>query len=446
MDIARSCHDGGAIDFATRLGNATLELIAVLDSRTPEATGRGRQRRAGDTIPAVREVRPAQAERRPPRPARLPVAPGDGRAQSPPGRLGVKLALGYSLGELAHPCAVVDEAKTAGGGPSFAKAVVGVGKVDLPGDAVLWLANASGTAERMKELVGRGASTRPRTGGWLTKCRPFTTPMSILPSGPAVIRSGASSGACSPNTRRPRRWALLPGSATSPRSRPWTPLAGRIARIEYHSSGKDRACNSWLDCDLILVVGTPRVPPLAVRDVDPTGPVDAASRVGDFESLTWEGKTNNGRLVKIDGCGHADPSCAEVYNCLVKETLRQSVGRGRGVTGKGVPILVVSNESLGLPLADRPLPLVSDAEDDTLRLAVSATARNAISMSLANRAVAPVVASDVADTSCYEPSTVRKHLASLSSSGLLKKKGERSGWVVADWLLRGMPTEYKRPY
>jgi len=218
----------------------------------------------------------------------------------------------------------------------------------------------------------------------------------------------------------------------------------RISRVEYFRSGKDRASNSWLDCDLILVVGTPRVPPVAVRDLlIRLGRVDAASRVEKFDGLTWEGMTENGRPVKIDGLGYADASWVEVHGLLVKETLRQAVGRGRGVNDHGVPVLVVSNESLGLTLADRPLPLVSDAEDETLRLTVSATARNAIDTIIAKHAVAPVVTSAVAAMSSNELRTVRNHLSSLSSSGLLTRKGERGGWIVADWLLKSVKTHQR---
>ncbi len=78
---------------------------------------------------------------------------------------------------------------------------------------------------------------------------------------------------------------------------------------------------------------------------------------------------------------------------------------------------------------------MNDAEDETLQLTVSATARNAIDNIIANHAVAPVVTDTVAEKSQYEIRTVRNHLSSLSHSGLLKKKGERGGWIVADWLL-----------
>lgn len=447
-DIARSWQDGGAIDFATRLRDATHDLIAAVDSPElvkplEEAASAGR---ATHSLPSVKAL--------PLRPHTARHAGIDYLLRRAMDKLNIRskapalrLALGYSLGELAYLCAVVDEAKTTGGRPTFTKAVVGVWKVELPGDTVVWLENASTTAAQMRELVGREVIDKTPTGRLAYQAPPLqyaevditqqtcgnkvrSVVRGLLAQYPQAKKVGVITQQCH----------VAEVEALDPIWR------RRIARTEYFFSGKDRASNSWLNCDLILVIGTPRVPPVAVRDtLIRLGRVDAASRDGQFESLTWEGRTRNGRSVKIDGRGYADPSWAEVYNHLVKETLRQAVGRGRGVTEKGVPVLVVSNESLGLPLADQSLPLVNDAEDETLRLAVIATARNAICISIANRAVAPVVTCDVADISRYELRTVRKHLSSLSSSGLLKKKGERSGWVVADWLLSEMPTDVNAP-
>lgn len=74
--------------------------------------------------------------------------------------------------------------------------------------------------------------------------------------------------------------------------------------------------------------------------------------------------------MRIDGLGNADPVWADAHYHLVKETLLQAIGRGRGVNENSVPVLVTSNESLGLALAKQPLHLVNDAEDNTLRLTV----------------------------------------------------------------------------
>lgn len=85
-----------------------------------------------------------------------------------------------------------------------------------------------------------------------------------------------------------------------------------------------------------------------------------------------------------------------------------------------------------------PWPISPFSEDETLHLTVSATARNAKYITLAFGAVNFIVTDTVARLSQYELRTVRSHLSSLSLSGLLTKKGEGGGWIVADWLLSVM--------
>jgi len=51
---------------------------------------------------------------------------------------------------------------------------------------------------------------------------------------------------------------------------------------------------------------------------------------------------------------------------LLTASMSSDYRKEQAVTEAGVPVLVVSNESLGLPLADLPLRLVNDAEDATL--------------------------------------------------------------------------------
>jgi hypothetical protein len=210
----------------------------------------------------------------------------------------------------------------------------------------------------------------------------------------------------------------------------------RIAKIEHFHSGKDRASNEWLTCDLILVLGTPRVPASAIRDVlIRLGRFENAKTNGNFVSVLWEGKTTAGNVTQVTGLGYATPSWSEIHGLLVKETLLQAVGRGRGVTDKGVQVLVVSNESLDLPLADQPLPSFDDAEDATLQLAVKLTDTNAKYTILGIVSDAPLRPADITAINAMSDRTARRHFRSLTTLGLLKKKGERGGIFVEDWVL-----------
>ena len=110
----------------------------------------------------------------------------------------------------------------------------------------------------------------------------------------------------------------------------------------------------------------------------------------------------------------------------MKEALLQAVGRGRGVTDRGVPVVIVTNEPLGLTVADEPLDPVTDPQAETYRLVVELTVQNAKDTPLAIRTV---TTAEVTAQSPHQESNVRKHLSSLSSHGLLTRQGERGGWL-----------------
>ncbi len=441
-EIAVTWADDRAIEFSRRLTTATTDLIAYLDSADlvkplEEAANAGKATSDLLSVKAL-PLRPTLA-----RHDRLDylllraMDRSNIHAHGP----ALKLALAYSLGELAHLCVVVDETKAKGGKAFFIKSLVGVWKVELPSDTVVWLENASTTAALLTEIVGQQVVDKTPNGRLTLKVPPIQFPdVDITQQSCGNTVRSVVRGLIAQHPQA-KKVGIITQQRHVAEIEKLAPIwQNRIARIEYFFSGKDRASNSWLDCDLILVIGTPRVPPSAVRDtLIRLGRVSAAANNASFDSLTWEGRTKNGHLVKIDGLGYAEPSWAEIHSHLVKETLLQAVGRGRGVTANGVPVLVVSNESLGLTLADQPLRLVTDAEDETLQLAVSLTARNAIYINIANHAVAQVVTSEVAVISRCKVRAVRQHLSSLSLLGLLKKKGDRGGWIVADWLLSELP-------
>ena len=442
-DIAATWNDDGAVAFARRLKDATNDLIAELDSPDlvkplEEAAS---AKTATSELPSVKAL-----PLRPNIPRHIQIDYLLRRAMDTlnihSNGPALKLALAYSLGELTQLCAVVDEIMVKGGKSSFTKALVGVWKIEMPTDTVVWLENASTTAKAVKELVGHEVIDKTPLGRLEYRVPPLQYPDADITQGSSGNKVRSVVRGLLAQYPQANKVGIITQQCHVADIEALDPLWRiRIARIEYFRSGKDRASNSWLGCDLILVIGTPRVPPVAVRDMlIRLGRVDAACRNEKFISLAWEGKAKDGRLVRIDGLGYADPFWADAHCHLVKETLLQAIGRGRGVNDNGVPVVVASNESLGLTLADQPLHLVNDAEDETLRLTVSATAQNAIDNIIATHAVAPVVTDTVAEKSQYEIRTVRNHLSSLSHSGLLKKKGERGGWIVADWLLSHLAT------
>jgi DNA-binding IscR family transcriptional regulator len=93
---------------------------------------------------------------------------------------------------------------------------------------------------------------------------------------------------------------------------------------------------------------------------------------------------------------------------------------------------------LGLPLANSPLQPLSDTEDETLHHVLSVTTHNAKYISLGKGVVTAVTTSEVARRSPHQKVILRQHLSTLSTHGLLRRKGERKGWLVEDWLIAQM--------
>jgi hypothetical protein len=134
------------------------------------------------------------------------------------------------------------------------------------------------------------------------------------------------------------------------------PLGSRIQRVEYFGSGAERSDNSWSkDCDLVLVLGTPRPGGAAVRQaLLVAGEYEAAAVENpQWGPLVWRGLREDGEAVSVIGRGYQDPVWQAAYRSLVRSVLVQSIGRGRGLLETGVPVVVVSTEECGLMISDR---------------------------------------------------------------------------------------------
>ena len=342
----------------------------------------------------------------------------------------LQLAVAHARGELHGLCAVIDEEFVKGqkDRKQYRKALVGVWNVQPPQESVVWLENAHAGAGWVSEVVGQPVIDKTPQGRLASRVPPvqYADADVTQRSAGSVVRGLLRKVlALHPAARKV---GVITHRCHLPEIDKLDPLwRGRIARTEYFHSGKDRASNSWLGCDLIVVLGTPRLPPKAVRDgLIRLGRVDAASKDGKHGEVEWEGVTVNGALARHRGLGYGEPSWAEMHDTLVKEAMLQAVGRGRGVTDQGVPVVVVSNEPLGLILADEPLTPVTDPQAEAYRLVVELTVQNAKYSSLAIRTV---TTADVTERSPHKKDYVRKLLSSLSSHGLLTKQGERGGWV-----------------
>jgi hypothetical protein len=211
----------------------------------------------------------------------------------------LRLVVSYACGELHQLCAVVDEAMGPKGKKIFTKGIVGVWKTELPKDSVVWFEDASSTTPFLSELVGKDVIDKTPQGRLAYTKPPIqhvdhdvtqsTSGKSIraIVRGLLALHSGAKKvGIITHQCHKKEIEKLAPF---------WQ---HRISKLEHFHSGKDRASNAWLSCDLILVLGTPRVNASAIRDgLIRIGRINDAMFNGSFSSLIWEGKTVDGTVV-----------------------------------------------------------------------------------------------------------------------------------------------------
>lgn len=128
---------------------------------------------------------------------------------------------------------------------------------------------------------------------------------------------------------------------------------GRLAMSCWFGAGPDRASNRWhVDCDHVLVLGTPRINPGEYRRwLVGHGLEDAAQlEDGGWVPRPWEGTTVDGQSVVVHRGGYQDASWDRAYRSTTAAALMQAVGRGRSLLAEGVPVTVITNEPLGLPI------------------------------------------------------------------------------------------------
>jgi hypothetical protein len=196
---------------------------------------------------------------------------------------------------------------------------------------------------------------------------------------------------------------------------------------------------------LILVLGTPRVSPDTIRDgLLQTGKVKESQINGGFSNIIWQGKDINGNMINVSGSGYSHPCWQEMQNHYVRETLVQSVGRGRGVTDSGIQVVVVSNEDCGIDLANMPLITINDSEDETFHRILNHLGQPPDHEG-SNLAVIPIYnnigfAAAILTNNVIQPRQLRSHLSTLHTHGLLMSRGggKAKRYYLSDWVMESL--------
>lgn len=203
------------------------------------------------------------------------------------------------------------------------------------------------------------------------------------------------------------------------------PFKRRIVRVAYFGSGEDRASNSWYQqCDLIIIAGTPRVPPQAIQKrLFQLGEFTAGAADGEWSKRNWKGFQTDGTPRIVAGRGYGNEKWNLAHRSLVRAAVIQAAGRGRGLLSDGCEVLILSNEECGFPLANqstvKPLPGAAMIVMNALT-AVAANKETLATTSVSTREVAEHLERDERQ--------IREWLNWLHDSGLINRHGERGGW------------------
>jgi hypothetical protein len=203
----------------------------------------------------------------------------------------------------------------------------------------------------------------------------------------------------------------------------------RVVKVDYFRSGEDRSSNKWHEeCDLIIVVGTPRVPRSAVAQyLVQVGEVGIACEQPEWGLLPWTGTTESGRTVTIRGFGFRNDLWQEAHRAIVRAQLRQAVGRGRGILKTGCEVVVLSNEECGLVISDAGLLSMNGTTTKVLQAMQELSAQNANKDYLGNRALK---SSDIAERCGLGRRQTQIALRALEDRGFARRDGRRSGWLL----------------
>jgi hypothetical protein len=129
----------------------------------------------------------------------------------------------------------------------------------------------------------------------------------------------------------------------------------RIEWSTYYGAGDDRGSNELhRRCDLAVVLGTFRPPPREVRrKLAQRGRLEAANTAGTWGMVERHAATPAGAETHYAGRGYAEVEWATAADSLTRAAVRQAVGRARAICPtKGVPVVVCTTESVGLPVLE----------------------------------------------------------------------------------------------
>lgn len=266
----------------------------------------------------------------------------------------MEFLLGLLSGTLNRWAIRVDDSRQKGGDQVTHKSIVAVWKTDFPVDVTIVFSDATGNAEAIQELTGLPVHDITPSGHLDQKSSVCQVPVDIKRTTAESTVMGLLAAAIARHPRARKIGIIGHQPHMGPVKQKFRVLESREFKTAYFGEGTERASNEWhRECDLLIVLGTPRLPPGAIQDsLIRRGRLEALSQDGRWEPRLWEAETVSGDKRVIRGVGYAEPSWRRAHEDLVQAALLQAVGRARSYQESGIPVILFSNEPLRLPAED----------------------------------------------------------------------------------------------
>jgi len=151
------------------------------------------------------------------------------------------------------------------------RSVIAVSRTHLPSDVPCWFSDATADATEMQSLIGRPVIDATPAGSIRELHRVVQAPIDVTQqTSPKVLANilrgvmAAFPGRSVGILTHKRHVSVVLGK--SRKASLGTDFQERIAKADYFRGGGSRGSNEWTEgCDLLVVCGTPRVPPPAIR-------------------------------------------------------------------------------------------------------------------------------------------------------------------------------------
>jgi hypothetical protein len=331
-----------------------------------------------------------------------------------------------------HSAAIVVEQrhqKGAGQGNTFTvKQVVGFRDNPPPANVVAWFNDATLVPDRLEMILGRKVQDTTPIGRLELQKKAVQVLRDITRRTTAHIFGNVLRGVLADRPQFKRIGVICHWPHIAAVNALGPDFDHRIVKVTYFGSGDDRSSNAWhQECDLIIVAGTPRLPPGVIATyLIQVGEIGAACRQPEWGKVFWHGTTESGEPKKVKGAGYQDEAWRKAHRDLVRAHLVQAIGRGRGILATGCEVVVLTNEECGLAISDAGFESVNGTAIKVLQ------AMRDLSAQIPNKDILGICAlksADIASRCGIEQRQTQLALQILERKGLARRVGDRSGWI-----------------